>query len=74
MAERFLLRTEGGPCAGETRVVNTQGEGWEWPMPDVLEFGEQGRYVKVTESELPPQEEGSGVLRGATYEWEAAGG
>ena len=75
MGERFLIRTEGGPCDGETRVANSDGnERWTWPLPDVLKYDAGGRYVKVTESHLPPQEPGSRVVRGATYEWQAADG
>ena len=77
MAERFLVRTEGGPCDGETRVADSDGlGGWEWPLPDVLEYGGRegviGHYVKAAESTLPPQDEDSRVLRGATYRWEPA--
>ena len=72
MGERFLIRTEGGPCDGETRIANTDGlGGWTWPLPDVLKYDASGRYVKHAESVLPPQEKGSQVVRGATYRWEA---
>ena len=63
--ERFLIRTEGGPNEG-TRVA----EGWTWPLPELL-LAEGGSYIKRGESGLPPQEAGSGVLRGAQYEWQA---
>ena len=73
MAERFLIRTEGGPCDDETRVANADGlGGWAWPLPDALKYDASGRYVKVAESDLPPMGEGSNVLRGATYRWEPA--
>lgn len=77
MAERFLIRTEGGPCDGQTRVCNAMIDGvqigqWEWPLPDVLKWDQSGSYVKVRESALPPQPEGSHLARGATYEWRPA--
>ena len=74
MPEAFLVRTEGGPCAGEVRVANASGdEGWTWPLPGILKHPE-GRYVKVSESDLGPRPEGSRLLRGAVYEWEEASG
>jgi hypothetical protein len=77
VAERFLIRTEGGPCNGETRVANAGMEHlpsgqWEWPLPDALEYDGTGRYVKVAQSDLPPMEADSPVVRGATYRWEPA--
>lgn len=74
MPERFLLRTEGGPCDGETRVADSENVYWQWPLPAVLEYDGTGRYVKVLESDLPPQPEDSHVMRGATYRWESADG
>ena len=72
MPERFLIRTEGGPCDGETRIADSDGlGGWTWPLPDVLKYDASGQYVKVGESDLPPQPEDSRVLRGAQYEWRA---
>lgn len=72
--ERFLIRTEGGPCDGETRVADSLGlGGWEWPLPDILGWDDSGYYVKAGESDLPPQERGSRVLRGATYRWRERG-
>lgn len=68
MPERFLIRTENGPCDGETRVATS--DAWEWPLPSTLGYDATGRYVKVSESELDPQPEGSRVVRGATYRWE----
>jgi hypothetical protein len=71
VAEPFLVRTEGGPCDGETRVANFGGsDDWTWPLPEVLPYDETGRYVKYSESDRPPQPEGSRVLRGAAYRWE----
>lgn len=75
MAESFLVKTEGGPCNDEVRVANASGEGpWTWPLPDVLEYDETGRYVKYSESDLGPRPEGSRLLRGAVYRWEGASG
>jgi hypothetical protein len=72
--ERFLIRTEGGPMDGETRVANAGGTGpWEWPLPDVLNYDQSGRYVKAAESDLPAQPPESQMARGATYRWEPAG-
>ncbi len=64
MAERLLVRTQGGPNPG-TRVA----EGWAWPLPELL-LTEGGSYVKVSESRLPPMGEGSQLLRGAEYRWQ----
>lgn len=66
--ERFLLKTVGGPHPG-SRILNTdESRVWTWPLPVVIE-GEGGRYVKESESELPPQEPDSAVVRGAQYRW-----
>lgn len=75
-AERFLIRTEGGPMDEEVRVANAHSgvPVWDWPLPAVLGYDRTGRYVKTAESDLEPQEPGSGVVRGATYRWEAADG
>lgn len=68
--ERFLLRTNGGPCDGETRVANHQGRHeMDWPLPEVLKYDKTGYYAKVAESDIPPQPWDSPMLRGATYEW-----
>jgi hypothetical protein len=73
MSERFLVRTVGGPCDGETRVADSAGlGGWEWPLPDALAYDASGQYVKTAESSLPPMDRDSSVLRGATYEWRAS--
>lgn len=71
MTERFLVRTEGGPCHGETRIANAHGdEGWTWPLPDELKYGATGSYVKYSESDAPRQPDDSRVIRGAVYRWE----
>jgi hypothetical protein len=64
MAERYLVRTSGGPNPG-TRVA----DGWAWPLPELL-LAEAGAYVKTGESQLPPMAEDSGLLRGAEYRWQ----
>jgi hypothetical protein len=64
MGERLLIRTEGGPRPG-TKAT----EDWQWPLPYLL-LTEGGQYVKVSESRLPPQPEGSHLLRGARYRWQ----
>lgn len=65
MAERFLIRTSGGPNPG-TRVI----DGWIWPLP-FLVLAEDGQYIKTGESSLPPQDDDSSLLRGAEYHWQA---
>lgn len=79
MAEKFLIRTQGGPLDGETRVANAQMDGvqigqWDWPLPSTLPFDRTGEYVKVTESSLPPMSEDGNVMRGATYMWRPTDG
>lgn len=69
--ERFLIRLEGGPAGGETRVATSDNVYWQWPLPGVISWDATGGYVKVRESSLPPQAPGSHVMRGATYEWKA---
>jgi len=74
-AEKFLIRTTGGPHPG-TRVVNAEGvRQYEWPLPEMLPAA-GGHYRKVQESNLGPQEPGANgrqlVLRGADYEWRPA--
>lgn len=70
--EPFLIRTEGGPYPG-TRTVylgdpDDLGHPITWPLPELLWAGD-GAYRKTLESCLPPQPEGSHVVRGATYIW-----
>jgi len=70
MGEQFLIKTVGGPQEG-VRVADTEDTrfDWSWPLPDVLMYDETGHYVKVSESDLPPQERKSVIMRGAEYEW-----
>jgi|KBSMisStandDraft_5_1062788.scaffolds.fasta_scaffold1148476_2 hypothetical protein len=70
--EPLLIRTEGGPYPGTRTVyIGAEGDGGEliaWPLPELL-WAHTGAYRKILESCLPPQEEGSHVVRGATYTW-----
>lgn len=63
--EPLLVRTVGGPHPGQ-KLTDIDQSGWPLPglLPDV-----GGKYVKVAESNLPPQEEGSHLMRGAMYRW-----
>jgi hypothetical protein len=68
MAEQFLLRLNGGPDAGRTRVATS--DLLPWPLPERLSHpDESGYYEKVRESQLPPMPEGGHIMRGAEYEW-----
>lgn len=69
--EPFLIRATGGPAAGD-RVIRDGDLGLSWPLPEFLPAaaGDDGRYRKVGESVLPPQTEGSHLVRGAEYEYE----
>jgi len=62
--EQFLLRTVGGPHPG-SRV--SPGP---WPLPAEL-LDEGGKYVKESESQLPPQPPDGHLMRGAQYIWVA---
>ncbi len=63
----FLLRTNGGPLDGETRVVDPNV--MPWPFPDELSV-EGGVYRKVSESQLPSDAAANPhVGVGAEYEW-----
>lgn len=64
--ESFLIRTVGGPHPGQRIAPSTE---MAWPLPNELP-DEGGRYVKRTESQLPPQAHDSHVIRGAEYFWE----
>lgn len=67
-AEKFLIRTVGGPHAGQ-RIATA--DVMPWPLPNELPDPEgRGRYVKRSESQLPPQPPDSHVVRGAEYLWE----
>jgi hypothetical protein len=65
MAEPFFIRTEEGPHPGTRIVDETQ---YPWPLPGIL-GDEGGAYVKVSESDAPPQEAGSRLIRAACYRW-----
>jgi hypothetical protein len=65
MAEPFFIKTEGGPNPGTRIVDETQ---YPWPLPGILrDVG--GNYIKVSQSDLSPQEPGSRVVRSARYRW-----
>jgi len=63
--EQFLIRLEGGREPPEILVDAAQ---YPWPLPGIIP-ARGGRYEKVQESDLPPQQPGSGILRGARYVW-----
>ena len=65
--EQFLMRFNGGPYPG-TRV--TPADTMTWPLPDEIPVAGIGLYRKTSESQLPPQPEGSHLIRGAEYVWE----
>jgi hypothetical protein len=65
MAEPFFIKTEGGPHPGVRIIDEAQ---YSWPLPGIL--GDAGgAYIKVSESEAPPQEPGSRLVRSARYRW-----
>jgi hypothetical protein len=65
MSETFIIRTEGGPHPGDRVVESDQ---YPWPLPGVLSDS-GGKYVKVSQSDAEPQEEGSRFIRSARYQW-----
>lgn len=68
MSEEFLIRTVGGPYPG-TRI-----HPGPWPLPRELpDPRRRGKYVKKSESQMPPMPEGGHIMRGAEYEWVANG-
>lgn len=65
--ETILLRFNGGPLDGDTRMIVG-----EWPPPDnfVLDEVEDATYRKTNQSQLPDEvAEHPGILRGAEYQW-----
>lgn len=72
--EFLFIRTNGGPFPG-SRVADpfdesTPEEYKTWPLPDELDASlHGGKYVKISESKLPPQPRDGHVVRGAEYEW-----
>jgi hypothetical protein len=64
--ETLLIRTKGGPFPG---VRVTDASRHPWPLPATLDVPGAGHYRKVSESDLPEQAPGSGMARGAFYEW-----
>jgi hypothetical protein len=78
----FVLRTIGGPLDGQTRVVDVTVMPWPWPDELPIPIGvyrdpqtpkpkfQTGRYVKIHESQLPPEAAAHpNVGVGAEYEW-----
>lgn len=65
MSETFMMRFVGGMHACDALVEEDQ---FPWPLPGIIK-AESGYYQKVSESDLPPQEPGSNVVRSAVYEW-----
>jgi hypothetical protein len=66
--EPLLIQTSGGPYPGNRSVKISE---WGWPLPEILPCpGNIGCYFKVSESQLPPRDKGSHVIRGASYKWE----
>lgn len=65
MAETFIIKTEGGPHPGDRVVDETQ---YPWPLPGILRDA-GGIYLKVSESQAPPQVDGSRLVRAAFYQW-----
>jgi hypothetical protein len=66
--EELIVRFHGGPRDGATWRTSVARAGW--PLPEVARpAGATGEYVKVRESELPPQGPDSHLIRGAEYEW-----
>jgi hypothetical protein len=63
--EPLVIRTVGGPSPGD-RITDIDQSGW--PLPGMLS-GAGGVYFKVAESDAPPQEEGSRLMRSALYHW-----
>lgn len=65
MGESFLINLRGG---NQPSPIAVGEEHYPWPLPGIIPaIG--GSYVKVSESDLPPQQPGSGLVRGAIYEW-----
>lgn len=65
MPETFIITTDGGPHPGDRIVDETQ---YPWPLPGILKDA-GGAYFKIAESQAPPQEEGSRLVRAAFYQW-----
>jgi hypothetical protein len=67
--EDFLMRFFGGTLGGADVIVTEQQ--FPWPLPGIIpDIG--GHYFKKSESDLPPQNPGSHIMRSAEYHWCAA--
>jgi hypothetical protein len=65
VAEQFIMKMIGGVQPGVHLVDENQ---FPWPLPGMF-MGMGGRYFKVRESDDPPQENDSAVIRCAVYQW-----
>jgi hypothetical protein len=65
VGERFTARLNGGPTPG-TFILPEEAT---WPLPKTIQVSDDGCYVKIMESQLPPQDEDSPIIRGAEYRW-----
>lgn len=70
MSQPDMLQFKGGPLDGKRFVAP------EWPPPEELpidrliaDYDDDGAYVRLNYSKLPPQPEESPLIRGAEYEW-----
>lgn len=68
----FTIKCNGGPAPGVRICDDLEEWGLSWPLPDVLPGTEAmgGSYVKVSESQLPPESaKHPNVGVGAQYDW-----
>lgn len=68
--EDFLIRFNGGSLNNTDAIVSERQ--FPWPLPGIIP-DTSGHYVKVSESDLPPQQPGSHVMRSAMYQWRREG-
>jgi len=66
--EEYMIRTSGGPFDGETRIISHGAFGWP-PPPNLPGVFHGGVYIRTNFSKLSEQDAGSGIMRGADYEW-----
>lgn len=64
--ETFILRTEGGPHPGDRLFHESD---LSWPAPGFL-VDNGGKYIKISESDLGPQDANGHCLRSVLYRWE----
>lgn len=65
MAETIHLNMSGGPHPG---TLVTDVNITDWPPPGIM-AEKYGVYIKISESNIPPQEAGSLMVRSANYKW-----